>query len=202
MAGFNTSLSTILQLVSFISPILLGFFMFMISIFNQNIKGFIYIAGALVALSINNILNNTIAEKSSEQQSVVCNYLSGGVGTNRNPAPNSMILSFTAAYLIIPMIMNKQTNPSIISILLLLIGIDGWTQIKNKCSNAGGVVMGILVGLILGIVWFTLLSSTGNKKLLYFDEVNSTRSQCEKPTDQQFKCSVYKNGQLISNNIS
>lgn len=202
MAGFNTSLSTLLQLVSFISPILLGFFMFMISIFNENVKGFVYIAGALMALWINTILNNTIAEPGPESASAICNYLSGGVGTNRNPAPNSMLLAFTSSYLLIPMIMNGQYNPSIVAILMLLMGVDGWTQIKNKCSDGGGVFMGLLVGSILGIVWFTILSSTGQKDLLYFQEVASTRSQCEKPSDQQFKCSVYKNGQLISNNIS
>ncbi len=202
MAGFNTSLSTLLQLLSFISPILLGFFMFMISIFNENVKGFVYIAGALMALWINDILNNTIAEPGSKDASVICNYLSGGVGTNRNPSPNSMMLAFTSTYLLIPMIMNGQNNPSIIAMLFLLMGVDGWTQIKNKCSGSGGVFMGILVGSILGIVWFAILSSTGQKDLLYFQEVSSTRTQCEKPSDQQFKCSVYKNGQLISNSIS
>jgi uncharacterized membrane protein YraQ (UPF0718 family) len=100
------------------------------------------------------------------------------------------------------MITSNQTNPSIIAMLFLLLGIDGWTQITNKCSDAGGVFMGILVGTILGIVWFTLLKSTDNKNLLYFEEVSSTRTQCEKPSEQQFKCSVYKNGQLLSNNIS
>ena len=78
MPAFNTSISSILQLVSFISPVLLGFFMFMISIFNQNVKGFIYIAGVLGALSINNILNNTIGGKDIvDGQSPICNYLSG-----------------------------------------------------------------------------------------------------------------------------
>ena len=92
MPAFNTSISSILQLISFISPVLLGFFMFMISIFNQNVKGFIYIAGVLGALSINNILNNTIGgNEQMEDQSAICNYLSGGVGTNRNPAPNSVV---------------------------------------------------------------------------------------------------------------
>ena len=203
MPAFNTSISSILQLISFISPVLLGFFMFMISIFNQNVKGFIYIAGVLGALSINNILNNTIGgNEQMEDQSAICNYLSGGVGTNRNPAPNSVVLAFTTVYLLVPMIMNKQTNVSMIAILFLLLGIDGWTQIKNRCSDGAGVFMGVLVGTILGIVWFFLLDSTGNSNLLYFDEVRSTREQCSRPSQERFKCSVYKNGQLISSDIS
>lgn len=198
----SPNLSTILQLISFISPILLGFFLFMTSVFNQNIKGFIYIAGVLVALSINNILIKTIGGNPIQGQSIICNYLGGTNTQNRNPAPSTMMIAFTSAYLLIPMITSKQTNPSIIAILFLLLGIDGWTQITNKCSDSGGVFMGALVGTILGGVWFVLLDSTGNKNLLYFDEVASTKTQCDKPSDQKFKCSVYKNGTLISNNIS
>ena len=38
--------------------------------------------------------------------------------------------------------------------------------------------------------------------LLYFDEFISNNVVCSRPTEQTFRCSVYKNGELISNNIA
>ena len=44
--------------------------------------------------------------------------------------------------------------------------------------------------------------STGNDNLLYFGKYTSNNVQCSKPSKQTFKCSVYKNGRLISRNIA
>ena len=40
--------SSAMHFVTLMSPYLLAFFFLMVSIFNQNIKGFIYIGGALI----------------------------------------------------------------------------------------------------------------------------------------------------------
>ena len=41
--------TNILQFASFISPFILGFFLVMSSIFNQDLKGFVYLAGVLMS---------------------------------------------------------------------------------------------------------------------------------------------------------
>ena len=53
-------LSNILQLFSAMSPLLLGFFLVMSSLFNQNLKGIVYLAGVLIASVINIFLMNQI----------------------------------------------------------------------------------------------------------------------------------------------
>ena len=194
------SLPNILQLISFISPILLGFFLFMTSIFNQNIKGFVYLAGLLLANSINDILIKTMGTPPDPGRSMACDMFSLPSATE--PAPSSMMIAFTATYLMLPMIYNNQTNISIIAMLLTIFGLDAWTKLQNKCSPGSGIFLGGLVGILLGLTWFTVLSGSGFKKLLYFEETVSNRLKCERPTEQQFKCAVYKNGQLVSNNIA
>jgi len=42
----------------------------------------------------------------------------------------------------------------------------------------------------------------GADEVLYFDEMESNAVKCEKPSSQTFKCSVYKNGVLVSSNIA
>jgi len=37
----------------------------------------------------------------------------------------------------------------------------------------------------------------GSGKFLFFNEVSSTMDKCSMPNNQTFKCSVYKNGELI-----
>jgi hypothetical protein len=38
----------------------------------------------------------------------------------------------------------------------------------------------------------------GSGKYLFFNEVSSNKDICYQPSEQTFKCSLYKNGELIS----
>ena len=70
---------------------------------------------------------------------------------------------------------------------------------KNKCTSAVGIVMGSILGLIFGITWFLIIKATGQTGLLYYDDLVSNKIACSRPTKQNFKCQVYKNGELIQN---
>ena len=39
--------------------------------------------------------------------------------------------------------------------------------------------------------------STGNEKMLYFNEILSNKVMCGRPNETTFKCAVYKNGELL-----
>ena len=60
-----------------------------------------------------------------------------------------------------------------------------------------GVLLGTVLGYILGQLWFVLLKSSGNESLLYFNETLSNSTVCSIPKKQTFKCSVFKNGELV-----
>ena len=63
------TLSNILQFFSFIAPTLLVFFLFLSSLFNQNLKGLVYIAGVLLASFINISFMHIIGSERSEDES-------------------------------------------------------------------------------------------------------------------------------------
>ena len=201
--AIQLTFSNIMQLFSAISPLLLGFFLVMSSLFNQDIKGLIYLGGVLLASVINIFLMNQIGSKRNPNESMSCNLIDIPYLTMYNsPAPSSLFIAFTIAYLILPMKYNNQMNYIVLASLLCLYGLDAVTKVMNKCTTIGGSILGGLVGLILGASWFSIFHYSGYDSLLYFDELTSNKVSCSRPSKQTFKCSVYKNGQLISSNVA
>jgi len=184
------------------SPFLLVFFLVMSSLFNQNLKGLIYLAGVLIASVINIFLMNQIQSPIPEDASLTCNLIEIPFLTNYNsPAPTSLFIAFTIAYLVLPMYYNNQMNYVVLASLLSLLALDAITKTSNKCTTPSGSILGTFVGIILGSIWYTLFHQSGYDSLLYFNELASDKVMCSKPSKQTFKCNVYKGGSLISSNI-
>ena len=104
LSGLQFTITNILQFGAFISPFLLGFFLIMSSIFNQDIKGFIYLAGVLIATIINILLMNIIRHEASPNRAPICDVIDFNIfavgGTFDNPSLSSAFIAFTIAYLI------------------------------------------------------------------------------------------------------
>jgi len=197
--AIDLTITNVFQFISALTPLLLIFFMVMISIFNQDLKGMVYLAGILIVSVINVFLLNVIKNKRDEDSGASCNIFNLPFNmTNFNvPSLNSVLISFTIAYLLLPMITSKQMNYALIAALLSIFVIDGISKIMNKCTTIAGVILGLLTGFLSGSLWYTLFHSTGYNSLLYFDEVVSNKVYCSRPKKQTFKCAVYKNGELI-----
>lgn len=197
--AIELTITNVFQFISALTPLLLTFFMVMISIFNQDLKGLVYLAGILIVSVINVFLLNLIKSKRDEDSGVSCNIFNLPFNmTDYNvPSLNSVLISFTIAYLLLPMFASKQINYALIVALVSIFVIDGISKIMNKCTTAGGVILGLLTGVLFGSLWYTLFHSTGYNSLLYFDEVVSNKVYCSRPKKQTFKCAVYKNGELI-----
>lgn len=201
--AIELTVSNVLQFFSFISPTLLVFFLFMSSLFNQNLKGLVYLAGILIASIINILFMNLVGSERDDNEAFSCSVFDiPAVSRFNSPYPSSLILAFTTAYLTLPMRYNKQMNYAVLIFLLCLLGVDILTKVQNKCTTYGGSILGALIGFLLGAVWYILFNASGYASLLYFDELRSDNVICSRPTKQTFKCSVFKNGELISSNIT
>ena len=200
--AIQLNFANMLELFSLMSPLLLGFFLVMSSLFNQNLKGLVYLAGVLIAVVINIFLMNQIGSKKDETASFSCDFINIPFMNHFNsPAPTSLFIAFTFAYLVLPMRYNNQMNYVILAVLLCLLVLDGITKVNKRCTTAGGTFLGALVGFVLGATWYTLFHMSGYDSLLYFDELQSNNVVCSRPSKQSFKCSVYKNGELVSSNV-
>ena len=197
--AIKLTISNMLQLLSLIAPVLLCFFLVMSSLFNQNIKGVIYLAGVLMASVINLFLMNQLQSPKLEDAAFNCNLLELPYMTEFNsPSSSSLFIAFTVAYLVLPMFYNNQMNYILLGSLLCLFGLDTVTQVTNKCTTMAGSIFGALLGFLLGAVWYSIFKAAGYESLLYFDELVSNNVSCSRPSTQTFRCKVFKNGELIS----
>lgn len=203
------SLTNLFQYISFTAPILVIFFITLFSIMQNNLeKGLIFNMGIVILSTLVYILKNVLKNKQSTNASPFCNILPapftvfGEVKDNKYifdaPSMSSAILSFSSTYLIYPMINNNQHNFALLLFLIGITSINVFVEYHQKCSDVMGLVLGILLGIIFGIVYYSILYMSNKTNLVYFSDPISNNVQCSKPSKQNFKCEVYKDGKPLN----
>ena len=197
--AMKLNFSNLLQFFAAISPILLAFCLVMISLFNSDIKGMVYLGGILIACLINLFIMNTLDVKSEALIPSYCNLVEFPFNLNEyiSPAFNSMFIAFTLAYLYMPMQYISGMNYPVILFITGLLVLDAGTKITGGCTTFGGVALGTLIGFILGLLWFITFYSTGHEDLLFFNAEPSNNVICSRPSKQSFKCTVFRNGEVL-----
>lgn len=196
--ALELSITNILHLISLMSPILISFFLIMSSLFNLDIKAIIYLMGVLIASIFNIFLKNIIKQGRFEDEAFSCNILDIPYNSQYNsPSSSSVFIAFTMVYLLLPMISNNTINYGVVIFFLCIFCVDTYSKIMKRCTNYAGALFGLVVGFITGIIWYVILDGSGNSDLLYFDELKSNKTLCSRPSKQNFKCKVYKNGEVI-----
>jgi hypothetical protein len=197
--ALQLTFSNIVQLFSVFAPLFLGTFLVLISVFNQNIKGLIYLGGVLIASMINLAISWMIGSEPEENQGAICNLIEFPlVSTQFNvPNYNSMFICFTLMYLLLPMLSNNQINFWIVGTIVSIFAVDAYVKLEYSCTVPRGIVFGGIIGSALGAAYYFILKLSDVKSLLFFNDLTSNNVVCKRPQNQTFKCSVYKNGQVI-----
>lgn len=193
-AAFN--FPSLFSYFSMISPFLLVLIFVFISIINSNLKGLIYLLGVIFLFFIILMFQNVLRVNLSDKASAYCQIFSVPYPIYTVPSFNSAIFLFTMTYLFVPMMTNNIMNFPLLFVLLVLYVIDCSVKSAHFCTTPTGIVLGSFVGLIWGFFWYFLIQSQ-NQELLYYDDLLSNKVACSRPSQQKFKCSVYKNGQLL-----
>ena len=192
--------TNLFQFFTTVSTFMLVFFVVMISIFNSSIKGIIYLGGLLITAAFNYIFMNVIKNPYDPNTSGYCSLFQIPNRDFNAPSIGSVVYGFTMAYLFAPMTKGpERVNIPIIITITSLFLMNTYTKINNNCNPSWGIMLGFAFGVICGIIQFTLLDTTGYSSLLYFDEITSNNVVCSRPKNQNFVCSVWKNGQIIKN---
>jgi hypothetical protein len=77
--------------------------------------------------------------------------------------------------------------------------MDIFIKLYKKCViKIGDLFLNILLGATSAALIVTLMYAGGSGKYLFFNEMSSDKQVCYKPSNQTFKCSLYKDGQIIS----
>jgi hypothetical protein len=89
-------------------------------------------------------------------------------------------------------------NPMVLIVTLFGAVLNSVFQYTKQCSDEVGIFMGIIIGLFIGTAWFWIWYAANRQDLLFFNELVSSNAICSRPSKQTFKCSVFKNGELLT----
>ena len=187
------SITTLLYLFFRLSPFIIASYFSLSSVFNQDVKGLIYLAGLLISCFIAVLFGNMVGGPDGTANSV-CNLITIGNGSSFSNIPlGNVMLSYTFAYLayvIFSYNIALYNIPTLILLPMLMIGDAGW-NLMNKCFNGVGILLGLAIGCGIGVFWAYIIQSIG-KPDLFFLNVGSDQSVCKRPSKQLYKCTFNK----------
>jgi hypothetical protein len=183
--------------LSFYSSIIIATVITSMSFIFQNFKGFIYLGFLLAACVIRHFLYVFSDATPSVNDGTICSAIQ--YSKYGNPSFNAFVSSFTTMYISFPMFANSSPNFWVFSILLVYLFLDIFIKFYKGCFiNKVDLFLNLLLGSTLSALFIIAMYSGNSGKYLFFNEVSSDKEICSMPKKQTFKCSLYKNGELIS----
>lgn len=180
-------------------PLYITFFMVMTSIFNQDVKAFFWLACALVGVGIAHLIHDVgMRERTITTPTatfVQMDPVQDWVNRYDKLSLSSFFIVFTLMYLGAPMQKNNDWNYFVLLGFLILYVVDIFSK---QSKTTLGIFIGSVMGAIYGLLCYFLAQTIGGDSLVYFNVISSNNVYCSRPKKQQFKCYVYKNGQIIS----
>ena len=122
-----------------------------------------------------------------------------GVRIPNDPAYSAVVSAFTLMYLLAPMLMNGSggVNFGAIGCTAAMMLFDAAVRIRLKCVSAAQMTAaaagGGLMGAGLGLLFYACARS-----FVFVNIYSSNYEICSVPSKQQFKCRLYKNGELVT----
>jgi hypothetical protein len=187
----------IIVFLSFFSPIILAISITSMSFMFQNFKGLIYLGFLIAACVVRNYVYMVAGGTPIVNDKTICTSVQ--YSKYGNPTFSAFVFAFTIMYLSLPMFSNGAPNFWVFISLIAYFFIDMFIKLYKKCViQMGDLFLNVLLGLSSAALIVTLMYSGGSGKYLFFNEVSSNKDICYQPKEQTFRCSLYKNGELIS----
>ena len=96
------------------------------------------------------------------------------------------------------MFLNNSINFMVLVGLILYFCTDIFMKASYNCiQKKTDVLINLLGGLVSSGLIVGCMYLGGSSKYLFFNETQSNKEVCSMPSEQTFKCQVYKNGELI-----
>jgi hypothetical protein len=211
--GQDSAFSSISIILSFYAPIIVIFGVFILSVFSATVsKAFIFVFWLFVATGLRQLLSKITgsADKTISGDNICKTAAFGSLMPNTNLTYSTYILTFTLFYFIFPMILvNNDNNSDMFNyrILLFFLAYIIADLLIKKSKGCLGIIGGVTIlsdfvgGSAVGIMIASIMYYIG-REYLFINETSSNATVCSMPSKQQFKCSVYKNGELISSSVN
>lgn len=192
--------SNLLYFIAYVAPAFLFMSIILLGLLNANTIGCaMYLTTTLIAYGIGYGMQKAINQISPGPKHAVCSVF--GDNLFMSPSLSSLLIMSSFGFLLFPFIVGGDMNTYIPlgSFILIMWIIDFYVKMKHSCTNGLGVFFGSFTGLSVGVgisaFCYYVLKKEG---LLLRNVATSNKVKCSKPTASKFKCSVYKNGQLVT----
>ena len=192
---------TLLYLFFRLAPFIIVCYFALSSLFNQDMKGLIYLVGLLFACFVTFLVGQTlpISYTSGENDSVpgiakvvspVCNLITIGTNGSFSRIPLGLAtLSYTFFYLVYIIVKNQlelNNLPTLIFFPILILADLIW-NIMNDCYSTLCLVLSLAIGGAMGVAWSIIITNLNQPNLLFMN-IGSSQSVCQRPSKQLFKC--------------
>jgi len=189
--------NNLLVFLSFFSPIILATSITGMSFIFQNFKGLIYLALLIFCCMFRSFAYMTFGANPVVNDGTICSTIQ--YSKYGNPTFSAFVFAFSIMYLSFPMFANNSVNYWIFIPLITYFFVDMFVKIYNKCVvQLGDLFLNVLIGAISSACIVYTMYAAGFGKYLFFNEMSSSKEICYQASKQNFKCSLYSNGELVS----
>ena len=195
--------ANILIYFTFFSPIVLMVGIVASSFISRNFKGIVYLFFLLIFSVFRNIIYGYAKpdETQNKVKQEICDLIQ--YSPNGNDGFSVFVFAFSILYICLPMIVNKNVNYIVVIGLMLYFAMDVSVKKMYSCITSINVLINTIAGMFCALLSLTVLYSTGPlKHLLFFNDTPSNNEVCSMSSKQTFKCSVFKNGELIGSSTN
>ena len=192
------SLSNPWKLIEFMtvfSPVILGIIVFSMTFIFQNPKGFIFLIIFLIVSGLREFVLYLMNAEKFFARGNFCTMVQ--YGQYSSVGFIIFIATFTFVYLFTPMFYNNDYNYLALGGYLTYLLTICWLLMNQGCMKLVDVFLNMFSGSLVGVLVLAAIIAMNLKDYLFFNEVSSNKNVCTMPNKQTFKCSVYKNGELV-----
>lgn len=196
--------ASLINSLSFFSPIIISTSILIFSIFSMSIgKGLFYLFWLLIVTFIRigilwMIPGSNPYMKYNNEVCATSEFL-----PYDNSTYSIYVLLFTFFYLSMPMFISDNINYILITFFCIYIVFDILVKLVNGCIISKLDIIGNFIGGAgLGAAISAMLYSSPVKDYLFINETSNNKQVCSMPSKQSFKCSVYKNGELVNSTVA
>lgn len=197
----DLNIINILYMFFRLAPFIIVSYFTLQSIFNQDIKGLIYLIGLLVSTIIIVVLGNILVKFSppkglmpTDYSKIRCTQLTLGNSQPISVLPLSQtVFGYTLAYLGYFISVNNLQTQNIATFIIfpiLIIADIMWSTI-NLCSSPKYLLISLILGALFGAIWAMIIDSTDTPNLAYMSGITN-KDVCSKPSKSLYKCRPIK----------
>ena len=180
-------MNKVIDIISLFSPfILISVYVFM-SIYYQDLKAVILLAGIFFTIYILKQVTEGNASNDDNQFVIYCSMFN----TLETPGTSTAVISFIFMYMLLPMIYNNEYNALVLVTISLLWILDIYHKLfQYNCYNKSIGLIATLIGLSCSSGYFFTIYNLGEEyyNFLYFNVSKNNLVQCNKNNETEYVC--------------